>query len=253
MRVCFLGSGSSGNSFYLEGDNTRILIDAGFNFKVLGQRLSEIGVLPEQLDAILITHEHSDHICGLSLISRKWDVPVYVSNLCADVIQQFVKHLKAKVFYNGSDFILGDLQIRPFPLLHDTVSNSGFVINCGDKKVFYATDLGFVTSIVKERMKDTDLIVFESNHDRDMLINGKYPWYLKQRILGRQGHISNEESATALKEILNHKCKRVIFAHVSRENNNSDVLLDTHRKILNGNTLDLVVAMQDKIGDIYEV
>ena len=253
MKVCILGSGSGGNSLYIEGKETRILIDTGFYLNIIEERLSDAGISPEQLSGILITHEHRDHICGLNMFVRKWNIPIYINNMTYNVIKNWVRSINPTIFHNGSDFSIRELEIKPFSLLHDAADNSGFVIKCDNKKIFYATDLGFVTSLVKERMKDSDLIVFESNHDREMLINGSYPWYLKQRILSREGHISNEESAVALKEVINNIVKRIILAHVSRENNHPDVLLDTHHRILSRMNVPLIVAPQDRISDVFEV
>ena len=253
MKVCILGSGSGGNSIYIEGKETRILIDTGFYLNIIEERLSDAGISPEQLSGILITHEHRDHICGLNMFVRKWNIPIYINNMTYNIIKNWVRSINPTIFHNGSDFSIGELEIKPFSLLHDAADNSGFVVKCDNKKVFYATDLGFVTSLVKERMKDSDLIIFESNHDYEMLISGSYPWYLKQRILSREGHISNEESAIALKEVINDRVKRIILAHVSRENNHPDVLLDTHQRILYGRNVPLIVAPQDRISDIFEV
>jgi len=166
---------------------------------------------------------------------------------------QWVKNPDIRVFNNGSDFVVGEFEIRAFPTFHDSVSCSGFTIKRDNKKIFYATDLGFVTSLVKERMKDSDLIVFESNHDIQMLMNGSYPHYLKQRILSREGHLSNEESAIALKEAIDKKVKRIILAHVSLENNHTDVLMDTHQKILDGKDISLSIAYQDEVSEIFEI
>ena len=253
MKVCILGSGSRGNSLYIEGKETRILIDTGFYLNIIEERLSDVGISPEQLSGILITHEHRDHICGLNMFVHKWNNPIYINDMTFNIVRKWAKIINPTIFHNGSDFSIGELEIRPFSLLHDAADNSGFVVKCDNKKVFYATDLGFVTSLVKERMKDSDLIIFESNHDREMLINGIYPWYLKQRILSREGHISNEESAIALKEVINDRVKRIILAHVSRENNHPDVLLDTHQRIIDWTNVPLIVAPQDRISDIFEV
>ena len=253
MNVCFLGSGSKGNSFYVSDEGTKILIDVGFYLNVIEQRLSDAGINPDEINGILITHEHNDHICGLNMFVRKWGIPVFMNELTFDSAKNYLKDIKVSIFNNGSDFSIGGLQIKPFSLLHDCADNSGFVITNKEKKVFYATDLGFVTALVKERMKGCDLVVFESNHDRDMLINGKYPWYLKQRILSRQGHISNEESAFALKEGISDNVKRIILAHISQENNHPDILMNTHKKILDGVNVSLSVSSQDSVNDIYEV
>jgi len=253
MKVCILGSGSGGNSFYIEGKGTKILIDVGFYLNVIEERLSDAGISSGHLNGILITHEHRDHICGLNMFVQKWDIPIYINDMTYNVMKKWTKGINPTIFHNGSGFSIGDLEIKPFSLLHDAADNSGFVIKCDNKKIFYATDLGFVTSLVKERMKNSDLIVFESNHDREMLINGSYPWYLKQRILSREGHISNEESAVALKEVINNRVKEIILAHVSRENNHPDVLLDTHYRILSGTNVPLIVAPQDRISDVFEI
>ena len=197
MKLCSLGSGSKGNSFYIEGNGTRILIDAGFYMRSIKEKLSEIDSSLEEIDGILVTHEHRDHICGLNVICRKRNIPIYANRETSDKMKQWIKNFDLRIFDNNSGFSIGEFEIKSFPTLHDAVNSSGFVIKHGNKKIFYATDLGFVTSLVKEYMKGSDLIVFESNHDREMLINGSYPWFIKQRILSREGHISNPELLTA--------------------------------------------------------
>ncbi len=253
MKLCSLGSGSRGNSFYIEGNETKLLIDAGFYISTIEERLSEINSSLGEIDGILITHEHRDHIIGLNLVCQNYNIPVYANGETADEMLQWVRNPDIRIFENGSNFSIGEFEIRAFPTIHDSVNSSGFVIKLDNKKIFYATDLGFVTSLVKERMKDSDLIVFESNHDRQMLLNGSYPHYLKQRILSREGHISNEESATALKETIDKKVKRIILAHVSLENNHTDVLMDTHQKILDGKDVPLSIAYQDEVSEIFEI
>jgi len=253
MKLCSLGSGSRGNSFYVEGNGTKLLIDAGFYISTIEERLSEINSSLEEIDGILITHEHRDHIVGLNLICKRFNIPIYANGECADAILQWVKNPEIRVFNNGSAFSISEFEIIPFPTLHDSVNSSGFVIKRDNKKIFYATDLGFVTSLVKERMKNSDLIVFESNHDRQMLMNGNYPYYLKQRILSREGHLSNEESATAIKETIDKKVKRIILAHVSLENNHTDILMDTHQKIIDSKDIPLTIAYQNEVSEIFEV
>jgi len=253
MKVCVLGSGSGGNSFYFEGNGTKILIDVGFYLNVIEERLYDAGISSGHLNGILITHEHKDHVCGLNMFARKWDIPVYINDMTYNVMKKWTKSINPTIFHNGSNFSIGELEIKPFSLPHDAADNSGFVIKCDGKKIFYATDLGFVTLLAKEHMKNSDLIVIESNHDREMLINGSYPWYLKQRILSREGHISNEESAVALKEVISNKVKEIILAHVSRENNHPDVLIDTHHRILDETDVPLTVAPQHRISDVFEI
>ena len=253
MKICSLGSGSSGNSFYIEGSGTRILVDVGFNLTEIERRLAAAEISPADLNGIIITHEHADHVCGLRLFVKKWKIPFYVNNLTLDAIKKILKDPDVNVFYNSMEFAIGNLNIQPFPVLHDASCTSGFVISNGTKKIFYATDIGFVTFLVKERMKNANAIIFESNHDKKMLVDGKYPWFLKQRILGRQGHISNEESAMAIRDIINDSCSRIILAHISKENNDHRLALDTHRKILGNDDIPIHLAEQNSVSKIYNI
>jgi len=220
FQICILASGSRGNAVYVSGGSTSILIDAGLSGIEIERRLNSKGIYPEDLDAIVVSHEHTDHIQGVGVLSRRFNLPIYMS---AKTEKASVSHLGnvrvIKNFECGSPFTVKDLSIHPFSISHDAEDPSGFTVNQNGTKVGIATDLGIATSMVKEHLKGCSLLILEANHDEDMLINGPYPWPIKQRIKSRTGHLSNEASKNLLKELQHDRLKHVILAHLSQINN----------------------------------
>lgn len=232
MRVCLLASGSKGNSIYVEAGGSRLLIDAGLSAAELLRRLGSVGAESEKLDAILITHEHSDHVRGTGTLARKLKIPLLVNAQTCRAGSAFIGKAEIIEFESGSPFIFKDLQIDPFPTTHDASDPVGFMIECGEGKFGMATDLGIATRLVKDKLKGCRAVVLESNHDEEMLVNGPYPWHLKQRIKSRHGHLSNSESAELLDEIMHSDLNAVFLAHLSEVNNDPDLALGVARKLL---------------------
>jgi len=252
MKVCILGSGSKGNSTVVSYNDTCILIDIGFGIRNEEARLRKAGVSPGDIQAILITHEHNDHIAGLERFSRKWKPLTYINKEILHFFRDLVISDKLRFFTPGSPFTVGSLRIHPFQVYHDSIDNVGFLITNGKANLVYATDLGFVSTVVKEKLKQANIVILESNHDREMLLQGRYPWYLKQRISSRMGHLSNEDAARALAEINHPNLKQVILAHLSEENNTPDRAKETFQAILGESKFRLESADQHSVTEFFQ-
>ena len=224
MDFCSIASGSSGNCIFVGSDSSGILIDTGISKKRIVDGLHEIGRRPEELQGILITHEHSDHIQGLGVMSRKYHIPIYATKGTIDGIEQSrsLGVIDAELFHTisaGSPFFVGDLEVEPFSVSHDAAEPVDYRINSGGTSVGVVTDLGYYDEHVVSHLKNLDGVLLESNHDIHMLQVGGYPYYLKRRILGEKGHLSNEHAGRLLCEILHDDMKMVLLGHLSRENN----------------------------------
>jgi phosphoribosyl 1,2-cyclic phosphodiesterase len=254
LELCMLASGSKGNAIYVSGGSTSILIDAGLSGIEIERRLNSKGLYPEDLDAIIVSHEHTDHIQGVGVLSRRFNLPVYMSSKTEKAsVSQLGNVRVIKNFECGSPFMIKDLFIHPFSISHDAEDPSGFTINQNGTKVGIATDLGIATSMVKEHLKGCSLLILEANHDEDMLINGPYPWPIKQRIKSRAGHLSNEASKNLLKELQHDRLKYVILAHLSQTNNTPQkALCEVSRAITHCNP-QLDVATQDACGALLRL
>ncbi len=248
---CPLASGSKGNSIYLGTDQVKILIDAGISAKALRERLSEINVSLDDIDAILVTHEHTDHIQGLRMLAYKMNIPVYANHQTAKGIVDFFHDCpKFKIFSTGESFELGDLEIHPFTIPHDTLDPVAFTISTGSLKLGFCADLGFVTSLVQSKLQNCDYLYLEANHQPSMVHASSRPFIYKQRVLGRNGHLSNEACGQLLEQIYHPNLKHVHLAHLSSECNTPITALSTVRQILekHGINLDMCIAPQTQIG-----
>jgi phosphoribosyl 1,2-cyclic phosphodiesterase len=252
LSVCILASGSKGNSIYISDGETSVLLDAGLSGVEIERRLKIAGHCPDCLQAILVSHEHSDHIKGVGILSRRYNLPVYMS---ADT-QKASTHIVGKLsetisFQCGNTFRINTLTVRPFSLSHDAADPSGFTFSSGNIKIGIATDLGIATAMVKSHLKDCTALILEANHDPDMLINGPYPWPLKQRVKGKTGHLSNKDSGTLLKELLHENLNHVILAHLSETNNTPEKALSEIGPALNEAKTKLSVAEQNRCGTTF--
>lgn len=234
MKLSLLASGSKGNAVYLESGETRLLIDAGLSAVELTRRLTSIGVDPSALHAILISHDHSDHTRGAGTLARKLKLPVIVSYPTRQTVATVLKKCDSVEFESGYAFSYRDLQIDPFPITHDAADPVGFVIDSSEGRIGFATDLGIVTRLVTEKLKKSRLLVIEANHDEEMLMNGPYPWHLKQRIKSRHGHISNAESMLLLEELLHDRLEGIFLAHLSETNNDPQLPQAAASRLLAG-------------------
>jgi phosphoribosyl 1,2-cyclic phosphodiesterase len=227
MKICSIASSSSGNCIYVGTDHTHILIDAGISGKRLKAGLEMINLQPENINAILITHEHSDHIKGLGVVSRKYNIPVYATELTWEKIQSsgLTGAIDKNLFHKitpDSDFIINELVIHPFNTSHDAVQPVCYTFTKEKKKISVATDLGCYDSYITEKLKDSNVLFIEANHDIEMLKSGSYPYYLKKRILSDKGHLSNEMSGRLISEVLHDNLQYIVLGHLSRENNHPD-------------------------------
>ncbi len=225
VKLTILGSGSAGNCAYLETDSTRILVDAGFSGKQIRERLAGIARAPETLSGILITHEHSDHITGLTGLASKLRIPIYCNRLTKDAIEYTLKAtFEFRVFETGSSFTIGDLEVDAFSIPHDAQDPVGFVVRSAAGNFGFLTDLGHATKLALERIRCANVLLLESNHDIKMLQEDtKRPWSTKQRILGRHGHLSNEAAAEVADQILSESLRHLFLGHLSRDCNRPEL------------------------------
>lgn len=227
MPVCLtiLGSGSAGNCAWLETGETRILIDAGFSLRQLRRRLATIGRAPESLTAILVTHEHADHAHGLAVLGERLHLPVYCNRPTQEAIEYQLKtQLDWRIFATGASFEVGDIQVETFSVPHDAQDPVGFLLHTPAGNFGFLTDLGHVTRLVRERVRAANVLVLEANHDIKMLQDcPTRPWSLKQRILGRHGHLSNEAAADTAEQIMSADLRHLYLGHLSRECNRPEL------------------------------
>ncbi|QHI68093.1 MBL fold metallo-hydrolase [Tichowtungia aerotolerans] len=222
IKLCVLASGSSGNSIFIGTESTRILIDAGLSAKKVTERLAEIGENPENLDAICVTHEHSDHIAGIRVLQRKHGIPVYANGGTLDGIRAAHKGTHELIccqFTTGSSFEIGDLCLEPFSIPHDAYEPVGFVVRNGVGSIGVATDIGIATNLLRQKLRACDVVVIEANHEESMVHEAPRPWSLKQRILSNQGHLSNRASAELIAQIAGERLKHLFLAHLSSDCN----------------------------------
>lgn len=225
--LTILGSGSNGNCAFLETQQTRLLVDAGFSLKQIRERLSTIGRTPETLDGVLITHEHSDHVAGLALLAKKLSIPVYCNRATCDALERSLKApFPCRVFETGACFEVGDVRVETFPVPHDAQDPVGFLLHASGARFGFLTDLGHATKLVIERAKSANVLVVETNHDVSMLQACPHrPWSLKQRILSRHGHLSNEAAADVVEQVMSAELRHLYLGHLSRECNRPDLAL----------------------------
>ena len=232
MRVCLLASGSKGNAIYVESCQSRILIDAGLSAREIRKRLAVVGVDANDLDAIFVTHEHSDHIRGLGPLARMCQLPVYLHHQTCGNLPDIGALPIVEEFDDGETFAWRDLSIHTFPVTHDSVAPVGFVIETDEGKIGVATDLGIATRLVADSLKGCRVLILESNHDEDMLRDGPYPWPLKQRVRSNHGHLSNKEAANLLEGALWNGLDAVFLAHLSETNNLPQLAEGCARQVL---------------------
>lgn len=260
ISYCALASGSSGNCHLIINEGNKLLVDAGLSGKRIQNRLQEIGFDPKDLTGIFVTHEHNDHICGVGILSRRFNLPIYANGKTWEAMETKLGNIKSeniKVFDTEKPLFLGDLKVIPYQISHDAVEPVGYTFQEKDIKISITTDLGYVNEGILDKIKDSHLVVLESNHDIDMLKAGSYPYYLKRRILSDSGHLSNEAAGNAIVELVKNNVKNVILAHLSKENNFPELAMMTVKNILEINKIsigeDIIIdlAHRDKVSSIY--
>jgi phosphoribosyl 1,2-cyclic phosphodiesterase len=232
LHLSILGSGSSGNSALVETEKTRLLIDGGLSARQTLLRLRQCGVNPIEIDGILVTHEHGDHVAGLDVWCKNFNTPIYCNRLTAEELRQSAPELRKdwKIFATGAHFRIKDIDIETFPVPHDAVEPVGFVLHHGTAAVGVLTDLGFATKLVFERVRQVHTLMIETNHDEKLLQNDtKRPWSVKQRIMSRHGHLSNAAAAAVLAELIGGKLRRAVLGHLSQDCNTPELAMGTVR------------------------
>lgn len=262
MRMCSIASGSSGNCIYVGSDDTHLLVDTGISKKRIEAGLRELEIKGDELDGILITHEHSDHIQGLGVFSRKYEVPIYATPGTIEGIKSYsgLGRMPEGLLHPiqiDQKFTLGDIIVDPFAISHDANEPSGYRMECGGKSAAVATDLGMYTDYIVQKLQNLDAVLLEANHDVHMLEVGAYPYYLKKRILGDKGHLSNELSGRLLCDILHDNLKYIVLGHLSKENNYARLAYETVKlevtlgdNTYKGEDLDMTVAKRDEVSGI---
>jgi len=250
LAICTLASGSKGNAIYISDGRTSILIDAGLSGIELQRRLTSRGLNPADLDAIIVSHEHSDHIKGVGILSRRYKLPVYMNQHTQSASAGLGRLHAIIPFECGRPFNISNLSIHPFSISHDAEDPAGFTIGSNGTRLAIATDLGIATAMVKEHLKNCTLLVLEANHDPQMLETGPYPWPLKQRIQSRVGHLSNTDSKKLLHELQHEKLQHVILAHLSEINNTPQKAFAEVSQALTRCRAELTVADQYASGPI---
>jgi phosphoribosyl 1,2-cyclic phosphodiesterase len=227
MRICILGSGSSGNATLIVAGETRVLVDCGMSARELIRRIQFVGEDPTRLTAVVITHEHADHSRGLAVLSKTLNVPIYISTAALDACNLGEKARmvrRGEALSSSRDFEIGTLRFHPFTIPHDAADPFAFTVEANGTKVGMAVDLGYFNALAAERFRSTDALIIEANHEVEMLrACSFYPWALKQRILSRQGHTSNDEMARFLQEDFDGKAEYIVLAHLSRNTNHPEV------------------------------
>lgn len=261
INFCSLYSGSSGNSLFVETDNTKLLIDAGVSCKKIETALNNIEVDPNSIDGILITHEHIDHVQGLGTLSRKFDLPVFVNQETLDAMpkqKDKILDKNIKTFKLSENFEIGDLTIHPFSIPHDAANPCGFNIYNEDKKISIATDIGHMTNNILKNLEESLFVMLEANYDPEILRFSSYPFTLKSRIAGPTGHLSNEIAGKTISHLLKSGLKNAMLGHLSKESNFPELAYQTVVDELisnnyNQNSLQLNVASRDSQSKIISL
>src|SRR6266567_1549684 len=236
FSLTMLGSGSAGNSALASPHHFKILVDGGLSARQIALRLERCGVTPDRLDGVLLTHEHGDHVCGLEVLCRKFDVPIYCNALTAEAIQcegALDRHRNWRIFRTGAEFAICDIVVQTFPVPHDAVDPIGFAFHAGSGSLGFITDLGYATKMIVERLRQVHTLLIETNHDEKLLQNDPHrPWPVKQRIQSRHGHLSNAAAANVIEKLLSGKIERVVLGHLSRDCNTPELACGTIRTSL---------------------
>ena len=265
MRLCSIASGSSGNCIYVGSEATHLLVDVGISGKRTEAGLSSLGITGKDLDGILITHEHSDHISGLGVMARKYEVPIYATRGTIEAMCETgsLGKVDKSLFHEIKEeekLIIKDLMVNPMRISHDAAQPVAYRICYGHQKVGICTDLGVYNDYTVECLKGMDALLIEANHDVNMLQVGPYPYYLKQRILGDRGHLSNENSGRLLSRILHDKLQTIILGHLSKENNFPELAYEAVRMEItmgdnpyNANDFRMLVANRSEVSPVVEL
>ncbi len=250
LQISILASGSTGNSLFIQSEKKKILVDAGLSGKKITELLHSVGQNPEDLDALFVTHEHSDHIKGVGVLARKYHLDVYANEKTWDAMSGSIGKIETEqkqIFEMGKTMTLGDLDIESFGVSHDAAAPQFYRFHKDGKSFVVLTDTGYCSDYLRGMIKNADAYLMESNHDLELLRMGSYPWPLKQRILGDKGHLSNDDGAQVMTDVLGDKTKRIYLGHLSKENNRKEIAHITMENILKEH--DLGVGYDFKVYD----
>lgn len=254
MKVCVLASGSKGNATYVASSSTSLLIDLGPSCAYVEKELKEIGVDPEKIEGILITHTHVDHIGGLRVFIKKYNPMIYLTKKMYEELSLLM--LIPNYTLIETDFSINDIDVKIIKTSHDAPDSNGYILENQKKSVVYITDTGYINYKNHKRLQNKSLYIMESNHDIEMLMNGKYPYHVKQRILGDRGHLSNQDSAYYLSHFIGDETKGIVLAHLSEDNNTKELALSTLKNTLEkeGQHMDhIIIAEQKNRTELLEV
>lgn len=262
LSFCSFSSGSSGNCYLVKSETTAILVDAGISGKKIYEGLEMTATPKEQLAALLITHEHIDHTKSVRMLMKKEKtLKAYANAMTWDQIDAQICEEQRKIFETGETFLIGDIMVKTFRVSHDAAEPVGYTFSSGGKQISIVTDTGCMSEEIISEIKEADILILEANHDVDMLKVGRYPWFLKQRVLGEEGHLSNEAAGETILRLLSENSKErcVLLAHLSRENNFPEMAYQTVKNILEeadfyiGKQLKLNTIIRDEISLVYEI
>lgn len=257
FKYCSLYSGSSGNCFFVQSYTTNLIIDAGVSLKKITTALKKINVTGENIDAILVTHDHIDHTKSLATLSNKYNIPVYASKKTWNAISNISNKIpdnNKKIFNILESFSIGDIKVLPFHTPHDAADPCGFNLYNSNKKISIATDIGYVSEELLNHLKNSSCILLESNYDPDILKCSSYPYILKQRILSNKGHLSNASAGKTLSNLYNFGLKNALLVHLSKENNFPELAYETIKnETLNCTNLSINIAPRDTPSKLFEV
>ena len=257
MKICVLASGSEGNSTYIETSSHKILIDLGMNMKYIKMKLEELDVSPNEIDTVLISHVHNDHIGCLENFIKKYNPSLYMTKGMVDELPNDNAIRKYELLnYFDNDFYIDKIKIELIKTSHDTNDSRGFIVTENDKSVVYITDTGYLNQKYFNKIKNKNVYLFESNHDVEKLINGKYPKWLKDRVVGPYGHLSNKDASIYLSKIIGEDTKKIVLMHLSKENNTPELALNTIYEIFdeyNVNFDNIICAKQREHSEVISL
>jgi phosphoribosyl 1,2-cyclic phosphodiesterase len=257
LRISVLGSGSRGNSAWIATERTRLLVDAGLSKRETCARLTSIGERPETCDAILISHEHADHVCGIRKLAIDLRCPIYINDFTRRALEWSPKITAFERIVAGEKFVVGDIEVTPFSVPHDASDPVAFTFSAEGLKIAVVTDLGYIPEHVKQHLRGCHLLVFESNHDIEMLRVGPYPWFVKQRVMSRHGHLSNDMTADFLADAYDGRAQVLVLAHLSESNNHPEIARLTALQALerrtDGALPELHLATQDAPTKVFQL
>ena len=252
MKICVLSSGSKGNTTYIETPNAKILIDAGNSSKYILEKLQELEVNPEEIDAILITHTHVDHVKGLPVLLKRITPCVYMT----EKMYPYLDYIENYSIIDKPSFYIKDIYVETIKTSHDTEDSLGYIINNQNKSVVYITDTGYINQRYFDLLKNRNAYVFESNHDVEMLTNGKYPFNIRQRILSDKGHLSNYDSSKYLSSFIGDNTHYILLAHLSQDNNTEELAYETLENRLkedNKHVDNIIITKQNEETELINV